>query len=262
MKRTIATMTAFAATLALATPTLAATLVINPILATWQSIVAGAPGTVTFSGQNTANASVSWGTPASGSGKSGYNFTAAPVPLNVAFVPNGATTAFTLGDFSHINRPIDAGTSITSAQLKITYGVFLDAVSLGNFDTLINFAHDETTNGANPCAYGGANGQGVNINGCADSVTPSLNLGGSQAFSIGGVDYLLNITGFTIGGNPATQFLTIEDAVNTAQLRGNISAKNLLPEPATWAMMLLGFGAIGAGMRRKQQAQTRVRFAF
>lgn len=35
-----------------------------------------------------------------------------------------------------------------------------------------------------------------------------------------------------------------------------------VPEPATWAMMLAGFGFIGFAMRRKQQAHPKVRFAF
>ncbi|TCJ32186.1 FxDxF family PEP-CTERM protein [Parafrankia sp. BMG5.11] len=36
-----------------------------------------------------------------------------------------------------------------------------------------------------------------------------------------------------------------------------------VPEPATWAMMLFGFGAIGFGMRRrKSKEKLRVRYAF
>jgi len=38
------------------------------------------------------------------------------------------------------------------------------------------------------------------------------------------------------------------------------SGPSAVPEPATWAMMILGFGAIGASMRRSKQS-TRVRFA-
>lgn len=34
-----------------------------------------------------------------------------------------------------------------------------------------------------------------------------------------------------------------------------------VPEPATWAMMLFGFGAIGFGMRRRRSDTVRVRFA-
>jgi hypothetical protein len=36
---------------------------------------------------------------------------------------------------------------------------------------------------------------------------------------------------------------------------------NGVPEPATWAMMLVGFGIIGAGMRRKQRQAVRYNFA-
>lgn len=34
-----------------------------------------------------------------------------------------------------------------------------------------------------------------------------------------------------------------------------------VPEPATWAMMMLGFGGMGYAMRRKAKVNTRVRFA-
>ena len=34
-----------------------------------------------------------------------------------------------------------------------------------------------------------------------------------------------------------------------------------VPEPATWAMMLLGFGALGYAMRRRPKVSTRIRFA-
>jgi len=33
-----------------------------------------------------------------------------------------------------------------------------------------------------------------------------------------------------------------------------------VPEPATWALMILGFGAVGGAMRRRN-AKTSVRFA-
>lgn len=42
---------------------------------------------------------------------------------------------------------------------------------------------------------------------------------------------------------------------------GNLSA-TAVPEPATWAMMLVGFGAVGFGMRRRRKEQPKVRFAF
>lgn len=42
---------------------------------------------------------------------------------------------------------------------------------------------------------------------------------------------------------------------------GNVTAA-AVPEPATWAMMLAGFGAIGFAMRRRRQSHPKVRFAF
>lgn len=34
-----------------------------------------------------------------------------------------------------------------------------------------------------------------------------------------------------------------------------------VPEPATWAMMIVGFGAVGLAIRRRQEVRTTVRFA-
>ena len=42
--------------------------------------------------------------------------------------------------------------------------------------------------------------------------------------------------------------------------RENPDPQGAVPEPSTWAMMLLGFGAIGVGMRRRRPAAQQVRF--
>ena len=39
------------------------------------------------------------------------------------------------------------------------------------------------------------------------------------------------------------------------------AATPAVPEPATWALMIIGFGAIGFAMRRRQNFVTRVSFA-
>ena len=51
---------------------------------------------------------------------------------------------------------------------------------------------------------------------------------------------------------------------DTGVLEGSVTIEQAVPEPATWAMMLLGFGVIGFAMRRRKQEKTtqRVRFAF
>jgi hypothetical protein len=40
------------------------------------------------------------------------------------------------------------------------------------------------------------------------------------------------------------------------------AAAPAIPEPATWAMMILGFAAVGAAMRRQRHQQAKVTFAF
>jgi hypothetical protein len=60
--------------------------------------------------------------------------------------------------------------------------------------------------------------------------------GGTSAF-----DYItVSVTGTTI-----SEFK--QDSINLG------SGRPALPEPATWAMMLLGFGGIGMAMRRSKR---------
>lgn len=68
----------------------------------------------------------------------------------------------------------------------------------------------------------------------------SMDLGGS--FTSNSVDF----STFYLGYQPGT------NVTQTAQL--SFAAPAAVPEPATWAMMLLGFGAIGFAMRRKAKA--------
>ena len=41
----------------------------------------------------------------------------------------------------------------------------------------------------------------------------------------------------------------------------DFDANSGVPEPATWALMILGFGAVGGAMRRRQSVKARVAFA-
>ena len=84
------------------------------------------------------------------------------------------------------------------------------------------FSHNETPNSDNPCATGGANGQGVNINGCADIISV-LTGASSQTINIGGLDYVFAFGDFVVGGQPFTSFASPENGSNTATLQGTFT---------------------------------------
>ncbi len=50
-------------------------------------------------------------------------------------------------------------------------------------------------------------------------------------------------------------------AYSTRDVGSFVETNGAVPEPATWAMMLTGFGLIGGLMRRKQRQTVRVTYA-
>lgn len=246
-------LVAVAVAAAMAAPASAAVVDFTNITGTWFDVVSLGGPAPTFINNGTANASVRWGSD-TGSGQSGYDFVALAIP-SLSVSPPGGSAATSIATFRHINQPISAGTSISSIKLNFTTDVLVDSNLFGTVSFIYSFGHDETPNAADPCAYGGANGQGVNINGCADRVTVNFN-SQSDFFTIDGFDYALDVVGFLVGGNPATNFLTRERFDNEAELRGRLVlySEAGVPEPATWAMMIAGFGLVGAAARRRKAA--------
>lgn len=87
----------------------------------------------------------------------------------------------------------------------------------------------------------------------------SLLTGTVMADATGGifVDFDNNAQNFTFNGGSFT--FSVNDvsllAGQSAPITGTIIAQSAVPEPGTWAMMLMGFGAIGLGMRRRGQGK-------
>lgn len=65
---------------------------------------------------------------------------------------------------------------------------------------------------------------------------------------------------FLLGTYDLTNNLSWPNA-NPVQLVISEVPGGAVPEPATWALMILGFGAVGFAMRRRQQVATTVRYA-
>lgn len=206
-------------------------------------------------------ASVRWGIPWNNRGvRSGYDFDGVDDGT-----PQLPETDFVLGTFTHLNRVIANGTSITAARLQVSFRVRINDLTNGlsrlvDAQSTFDFLHWETPNDARPCADGGANGAGVNVNGCADRVTPVLNPAFSDTFRLGRAVYTLDITGFDKGD----AFWTTEDAANRSRLFGRFTASPDLTEgesgeppapiplPAAGWLMLAGLAGLGAAARRRR----------
>ena len=67
-------------------------------------------------------------------------------------------------------------------------------------------------------------------------------------------------TNFTLAAPTAVNFFLYDD--NLSDNRGGVSLNvAAVPEPVTWAMLLLGFGMIGFAMRKRSNVRTTVSYA-
>lgn len=112
--------------------------------------------------------------------------------------------------------------------------------------------------------------------------------GGTQAFEGFTISARINGISTTIYSSPITSFTSLSSLGTISFAGGDVTSITLssksfvgnafhevggdsftlngtvsqaVPEPSTWAMMLVGFGAIGLGMRRKQRHRVDYSFA-
>lgn len=95
---------------------------------------------------------------------------------------------------------------------------------------------------------------GVTSNGTGQWITANVNGGSGVAFGVGS---LTNAPAGSLSTIFDVNFLQTNASANNQSLARNLVSfvgvqVAAVPEPATWAMMLVGFGAVGVSMRRRR----------
>ncbi|QQV78393.1 PEP-CTERM sorting domain-containing protein [Sphingomonas aliaeris] len=175
-------------------------------------------------------------------------FSAAAIPASAAVVYS--VTGDTSGGPVY-NRPIadTPPTQISGTGTSVAYNTFLfSPIATGSYTFLLtstNTAYDpflvlyaSPFNPALPL---------TNVIAANDDLQGSLALSGFTQTLLAGTVYTAVITGFN-NFDFGTYQLTISNAA-------------AVPEPATWGMMLAGFGMVGFGMRRRAKPSVRVTYA-
>jgi len=223
-------------------------------------------GTVVWTGsaQSCAAQTMSWGT----GGISGLDITnpvgATIVNTNGPSVPNVAVT--------HRNQPI-TGSTLDEVTLRSTLTLTpFSPPDTGLPSAFVDFLIDfqETPNGADPCANGGVNGVGVNINGCGDifvidqgalNFAFQYDLGSGQGLKTyfisffeqtGGLNPLPAAACTAVGvTSPCLGFVTPESQSTTFNFAAVITTSPVeIPVPSTLASV--GLGLLLLGLRRRR----------
>ncbi|BAY31468.1 peptidase-like protein [Nostoc carneum NIES-2107] len=200
--------------------------------------------TTTLLSTNTATSTdaenqVRWGQDI-GNGQSGLGFQGA------SGVDFDLDKVFQIGTLTHYNNAINYGT----AASKVDLGLNLNFSGLPVASQTFNFSFniDETLN-SGVCAYGS------NSQGCADKITFSTPKN-VNSFSIAGVDYTLQLVGFseTANSTPVTNFISQEGGSNSAYLYAKITAvpPKRVPESSS-ALGVVAFGALAASSMLNQK---------
>jgi hypothetical protein len=205
----------------------------------WSNVVGGASvitQNATVSYGNTNQRQVRWGTGTSG--QSGLGFTGVAPPAKT-FAPEAD---FEIGQLVHFNRPINAGTAASSAELTISL-VFSDPATLtGTFDFTFNV--NETPNNATPPS-----------NPLNDDFIYFPSAFSTETIVIDNITYTLKLLGF--GASPENlvdQFRSSEGSDNATLVWGRITEERPPAVPLPGAVLLLGGGLarlIAYGRRRR-----------
>lgn len=145
-----------------------------------------------------------------------------------------ADGSITAGSTGQPPYDLGSGSEDTLVGVVNNSSVALTSLSLSGTDI---FAFDSDGEATFP---GGGNYGPTGYEGPNTSFTITDNNSGIVNFLNGGVP-----------GGGGTAWFSLEE--NLADVTGGVTIGNGVPEPATWAMMLLGFGAMGVAFRRSRR---------
>ncbi|PZU11448.1 THxN family PEP-CTERM protein [Sphingomonas sp.] len=185
---------------------------------------------------------IRWGDSGPISAKSGLRFATAPAQT----ISQGAQ--FTLGTLTYFNNVISAGTQVTSVDLGISALLGIDGSPLAAGPFVFTINVDETPNSGplQGCPY-------YSQIACSDQIS-IITGAASQTFELGGQTLTLYLDGFLDrNAVPRSSFIAQEEQSTTATLVGHFDLASAVPEPASWAMMVAGFGLLGGAMRRRER---------
>lgn len=191
----------------------------------------------------------------------------AAAAATVAFVAAPASAAVTV---TTSMSPFVAGNNNGTPVWNATIGAFLSGNNLaptgGAFSATYTFSTAGFVPQPNLGSASAVNVQlqpgsnidftGITLNGVAGTVT---NVSVSSMAVVFDVPLTSGVQTLIINGR-----LNPPSGVGNASFGGNITLA-AVPEPATWALFILGFGAVGAGMRRRssqvRNTKAAIRFA-
>lgn len=167
----------------------------------------------------------------------------------VALAPAANATTFTPGDpgFS-ITGDINSGT--VSASLGN------NGIAAGSFTDFFKFTLDQTGVGS-----GSISTSTSFLNSVTDLDISSVTVNGmtaAKSLSSDGLSEFFNISNVPITFGQLNTISVTGVSRGNGSYGGNATFTPAVPEPATWALMIGGFGAIGATMRRRKSRLTNV----
>jgi hypothetical protein len=155
-----------------------------------------------------------------------------------------------LGQLRHFNNPVGLIELTVPQTVDLTVALNL---LINNEPITRNFTYslrvDETPDDVLPCPY-------QSVTPCADAVFWQNTIA-SNSFAIGGVDYTLELLGFSNTSTllPVNQFISEERSTNETTLFGRVVPAAGVPEPTTTTGLLLaGLGLAYARHRFKKRA--------